>query len=319
MDRRRAGVGESSMKSDLVVISWWSNCLGLSCLHRLVRHTRQRTILVVQVGKPEGQKERFRAHLPAAVTELPYPAHRSGEDWRVREAVARELLVDRAGLWFIDHDLYVQEDCEGWLEDMDCRFADSTVCLCHPLPRRGPSITNPAFWLSPLRLPPATPSFARLPYHEDPVAHRPYAPPQGPSFSADRREAPSFSPERSDGGPAALVLPEKDTLVAAMEFLQERGMVCGFPLRDADRQDGGPASFPRYEHIGGLYTFAAGVPPKALDEWTARCVEQLTAFYATCPAAWMEVEDPALLQRLEEFRRAGPSRPGSPDRREGRG
>jgi hypothetical protein len=270
------------LRSELVVISWWSNCLGLACLHSLTEHTRDWNIYVVQVGKPEAQKERFRAHLPPAVEELPYPPDRPAEDWRVREAVARELLGDREGLWFIDHDLFVQEDCERWLEDMDRRFERANVCLCHPSPVNGPSITNPAFWLSPVRFPPGMPGFARLPYREEPVASRPYALRQS----------------------AALIMPEKDTLVAAMEFLQERGMSCGFPLTERDRVDGGPAPFPRCEHIGGLYTFTGEVPPEPLRGWVARCVGRFTAFYAACPRDWVGVEDPVLMQRLEEFRQA---------------
>jgi len=277
---------ENQMRSELVVISWWSNCLGLVCLHNLVKYTSHRNTCVIQVGKPEEQKERFRAHLPPSIEELPYPSHRAAEDWRVREAVARELLGDREGLWFIDHDLFVREECEDWLEDMDSRFEGSNVCLCYPSPRRGPSITNPAFWLSPVRFPPGMPSFARLPYQEEPVVSRPYALRQS----------------------AALIMPEKDTLVAAMEFLQERGKVCGFPLSDGDRVPGGPAPFPRFEHIGGLYTFTGEVPPETLHDWVARCVERFTAFYEACPQEWVEVEDPVLLERLKEFQRTLSSR-----------
>jgi hypothetical protein len=270
------------VRSDLVVISWWSNCLGLACLHKLVEHTRKRNIYVVQAGKPKEQRARFRAHLPPVIGELIYPPERSGEDWRVREAVARELLADREGVWFIDHDLFLQEDCEDWLEDMDRRFEGSDVCLCYPSPRRGPSITNPAFWLSPVRFPPGMPSFARVPYQEDPTANRPYAP--------------------RAGRQAALIMPEKDTLVAVMEFLQAQNMACGFPVTEGDRVPGGPDPFPRFEHIGGLYTFTGGMPPEPMHDWVARCVERFTAFYAACPPAWLEIEDPVLMRRLEEFR-----------------
>ncbi|MBN1936028.1 MAG: hypothetical protein JW934_15270 [Anaerolineae bacterium] len=270
------------MKSELIVISWWSNSLGLTCLHNLARYARARGIFVVQVGKPEVQKERFRALLPSAVTELFYPASRPAEDWRVREAVARELLSDHVGLWFIDHDLFVQQDCQDWLDDMDSRFSRSNVCLCHPSPRRGPAITNPAFWLSPVRFPSDMPSFARLPYQEEPVASRPYALRQS----------------------AALAMPEKDTLVAAMEALQERGLVCGFPLTDADSVPGGPRPFPRYEHIGGLYTFTGELPSEPLRDWAVRCVNRFAAFYNACPPAWVEAEDAVLLERLAEFRTA---------------
>ena len=272
------------MKSDLVVISWWSNTLGLACLHRLVEYAPNRAIYVVQAGKPAEQMERFRANLRRSVRELSYSPERSGEDWRVREAVARELLGDRDGLWFIDHDLFLQQDCEGWLADMDRRLEGTNVCLCHPAPERGPSITNPAFWLSPVRFPPGMPSFARLPYREDPVANRPYAP---------REE-----------GPGALVMPEKDTLVATKEFLQQRDMVLGFPIAERDLAPGGPPPFPRFEHIGGLYTFTGHLPPEPLREWTARCVERFSMFYASCPPAWVDIEDPALLRRVEEFRLA---------------
>jgi hypothetical protein len=128
------------------------------------------------------------------------------------------------------------------------------------------------------------PSFARLPYQPDPVANRPYAP----------RELK----------PRPLVLPEKDTLVAAKEFLQQRNMVLGFPISERDRSPGGPAPFPRFEHIGGLYTFTGHLPPEPLHEWTARCVEQFSAFYASCTPEWVEIEDPVLLRRLDEFRQA---------------
>jgi len=270
------------MKSDLVVISWWSNCLGLACLHNLATYTRNRNIYVVQVGKTEQQKERFRPHLPPGIEELPYPPDRSAEDWRVREAVARELLGDHAGLWFIDHDLFVQENWDDWLDDMDRRFDPSNVCLCHSTPRRGPSITNPAYWLSPVRFPPGMPSFASVPFHENPVASQPYA-------MRQKME---------------LVMPEKDTLIAAMEFLEERDMVNGFPLIERDQVDGGPAPFPHYEHLGGLYTFTGEAEHELLRDWIAHCVHEFTAFYAACPPEWLDVEDPVLMERLQEFQQA---------------
>lgn len=270
------------MKSELVVISWWSNCLGLACLHNLVRYTGNRTIYVIQTGKPEEQKERFRVYLPSAVKELPYLTDQPADDWRVRETVARDLLGTSDGLWFIDHDLFVREDCQGWLDDMDQRFDRSNVCLCHPLPVRGPSITAPAFWLSPKRFPPGMPGFTRLPYYEDPVASKPYAPHQT----------------------APLMMPEKDTLVVAKEFLHECGMVDGFPLTDQDRITSGPLPFPRHEHIGGLYTFTGEVPSELHHDWVVGCVDRFTEFYSACPPAWISIEDLVLLQRLEKFRHA---------------
>jgi hypothetical protein len=126
------------------------------------------------------------------------------------------------------------------------------------------------------------PSFARVPYAEDPVASQPYVLRQSMS----------------------LIMPEKDTLVAAMEFLRQRGMVCGFPLIEEDRVLGGPPPFPQFEHIGGLYTFAGDIPPEPLFGWLTRCVEQFTAFFAICPPEWIRIEDTVLLERLGEFRRA---------------
>jgi hypothetical protein len=270
------------MRSELIVISWWSNCLGRVCLHNLVQYAPRRSIHVVQVGKTETGKERFRARMPPEVKELPYPSNRPAEDWRVRETVARELLEDREGLWFIDHDMFILEDSRDWLDDMDRRFEGTNVCLCHPWPRNGPTITNPAFWLSPVRFPPGMPSFARIPHREEPAVRQPYALQQS----------------------AAMMMPEKDTLVASMEFVQERGMVCGFPLTNQDRVPGGPAPFPRFEHIGGLYTFTGKIPPASLRDWTSRCVERFTSFYAACPPEWVRIEDPTLMQQLEAFGQA---------------
>ena len=208
------------MRSELVVISWWSNCLALVCLHNLVHYAPSRSIYVVQVGKTERAKEHFRARMPPGIKELIYPPNRPAEDWRVRETVARGLMGNHEGLWFIDHDMFLLEDSTDWLEDMDRRFEETNVCLCHPPPRQSSTITNPAFWLSPVRFPPGVPSFARTPYREEPVVNRPYALQQS----------------------VALMMPEKDTLVAVMEFLQERSMVCSFPLADQGIVPGGPAS-----------------------------------------------------------------------------
>ena len=279
-------------RSDIVVISWWSNTLALACLHNLARYAPRRKIYLVQAGKPEAQCRRFREILSgsafgANVEELPYPADASGEDWRVRETVACRLLANHEGLWFLDHDLFLQAPAGVWLADMDHRLAASDCCLCHAMPRRGPSITNPAFWLSPARFPAGMPSFARVPYRPDPVAGRPYNPPSAALAGA------------------APIMPEKDTLVAAMEFLRERGQVCGFPTGEADRVPGGPAPFPHAEHIGGLYAFAllpaltTSDPPPDLVAWLGHSAAQFLAFYTNCPPEWVAVEDPVLLERIE--------------------
>jgi hypothetical protein len=87
-----------------------------------------------------------------------------------------------------------------------------------------------------------------------------------------------------------------------MEFLRPRGLVDGFPLAERDRLDGGPAPFPRYRHLGGLYTFAAGTLPDEFRDWLGRCAAEFSSFYASCPPEWLAVEDPVLLARLAAAR-----------------
>jgi hypothetical protein len=276
------------MRSALVVISWWSNCLGLACLHNLVRYTEKRDIYVVQVGKSDGQKERFRDHLPPTVKELPYSPYLPAEHFRVIEAVARDLLPGCEGLWFFDHDIFLCEDLEPWLVNMDREFERSACCLCHPQfadtpstlrpPSEqaslgiGPSITSPAFWLSPARLPEGVPSFEPVPCRE---------------LEASRR--PDLFRAQAD-----LRMPEKDTLVLVREFLAERDMADGFSLQ----------SLPRHDHLGGLYMFAGEIPPKSLHDWMEGRVKGLSAFYEGCPREWVATEDPVLVARLKEFQEA---------------
>jgi hypothetical protein len=124
------------------------------------------------------------------------------------------------------------------------------------------------------------PSFARLPYNEEPLASRPYALRQ----------------------PASPVMPQKDTLVAAKDFLQERGLVYGYPATEKDRSIEGPPPFPLYDHIGGLYAFTIKDPPKQMLDWLSQTVAKFTAFFRTCPQKWVETEEPVLLKRLEEYR-----------------
>ena len=269
---RRSKADLFSMRSDLVVISWWSNCLGLACLHGLVRHTQNRAIYVVQVGKSAAQKERFRRYLPPGVQELPYPMRQPAEHGRAIKAVARRRLSGHAGLWFFDHDLFVFENLEPWLAAMDRDLEESGCCLCHLQPNAGPSLTCPAFWLSPMRLPEGLPGFEPVPYRPTAVSRRPdlYR------VSAD------------------LIMPEKDTLVLAKEFLAERGLVGGFSLR----------SFPRHDHLGGLTLFTGGILPESFRAWMEERLAKFTSFYAACPQDWVAAEDPTLLRRLEEFRRA---------------
>jgi hypothetical protein len=265
------------MKSELVVVSWWSNCLGLSCLRHLRQQAPGRTLHVVQVGKSEAQKARFRRHLPPAVHELAYPPARPAEHCRVMEAVVRDLLPGHEGLWFIDHDVFFSEPLEPWLAAMDGAFQRSPLCLGYLAAQGRRAITSPLVWLSPRRLPVDLPGFEPVPFEPLPASRRP--------------DLYHF--------PAAEGIPEKDTLVRVLEFLAERGLAQSQPL----------GSLPPYRHVGGLYAFAFQQVPASLQAWLARCVERLSAFYATCPAEWLADEDPALLARLDAWRRMLPLDP----------
>ncbi len=268
-----------TVHSDLIVISWWSNCLGLTCLHRLVAHTRHRNIYLVQVGKTERQKELFREYMPTTVKELPYAAEVAAEHGRVIEAVAYELLPAIAGLWFIDHDTFMEEDSEAWFERMDDRFSQLPVCLGYPQTAGSLAITQPAFWLSPRRLPSHVPRFTVSPYKETMIARQPYG----------------CHP------PADLIVPEKDTLVLAKEFLERRGLADSFLLSTDAGGRKSPLTFPHYTHLSGIYVLANSTLSDQLYDWMSRCIQRLTHFYQSCPSAWLAIEDPVLRQRLQQF------------------
>jgi hypothetical protein len=258
------------MKSDLVVVSWWSNCLGLRCVQHLREGTEGRQIYVVQVGKSEAQKRRFRRHLPPDVTELPYPADRAAEHCRVLESVVDGLLPEHEGLWFVDHDVFFLDPLEPWLRARDGALWPAGCCLAYlTSPERRRAITSPLVWLSPRRLPAGLPGFEPLPFE--------------PLAASRRPDLHRF--------PAAERMPEKDTLVRAQEFLDARGGVYRHPLE----------SLPRHSHLGGLYLLAFERLPASLDGWMAGCVARFRSFFAQCPEAWLADEDPALLDRLETW------------------
>lgn len=272
--------------SRIVVISWWSNCLGLACLHHLAAHTREREIAVVQVGKTARQRERFREHLPRGVAELPYPETAPAEHSRVLAEVALRQLRAEAGVWFVDHDVFLHEDWEAWLTAADEGFGASDVCLCLPrLPAHVPAITQPAFWLSPARWPASITSFDPIPFEARETSRRP-----------DRF--------RNDGN---LRMPQKDTLMQARDELAARGRVGYFPLDAAAPGLALPSSeeelrpFPAHTHIGGLYLFTGPKLPAAFDAWVQKTVARFADFYDRCPAEWLVVEDRELLRRLRAF------------------
>jgi hypothetical protein len=274
-----SALGSGTMRSDVVVISWWSNCLGLACLERLSRYTQGRTIYLVQVGKSQTQKALFRMHMPRAVVELTYPEDAPADDSQVREAIARTLLPDHAGLWYVDHDVFLQEDWEPWLRFMDEELSHSGLCLCYPRCDSGGAITSPAFWLSPKRCPPEMPDFKPVPFTASPVAKQPYL------FRHNFE----------------LQMPQKDTLVLAQEFLSERGMARPFAVTRAAVTDTRQPPFPRCQHLNGLYLLSGTMPPPFLLDWARDCIGKFSTFFAQCPREWVNIEDTVLLERLREF------------------
>ena len=60
-------------------------------------------------------------------------------------------------------------------------------------------------------------------------------------------------------------------MVLAQEYLAERDLACVYSL----------PSLPHYEHLGGLYLFASGMPPPTYRDWVVSRVEQFAAFFAS--------------------------------------
>lgn len=156
------------MRSIIIVSSWWSNCLALTCLHRMAAFASGREIHVIQAGKPDVQMDRFRQFLPQRVTEIPYPAHIGPDDSAMREYLARDAFRERDGVWFFDHDTFLLEPADHFFEATDERFSNSQVCLCTRRPLPGAGVTQPAYWLSPLRWPEGLSSFAPVPFQPKP-------------------------------------------------------------------------------------------------------------------------------------------------------
>ena len=277
-----------ALVSQIVIISWWSNCIGLDCLNRLAKFTRGRQLLVVQVGKSDAQKALFRAHLPAGVSELSYPAESPAEHSRVLQEVSLRMLADSAGLWFMDHDVFLERECEAWFQSLDTWLQASDCCLCLPLRPPTPAITQPAFWLSPQRWPEGISSFDPVPFQAHDVSRRPDL-------------------FRSAGD---LRMPVKDTLVQARDELAAQGRLAGFPLRPQEALGQPLPPFPPHAHLGGLFLLSGPLHPAAFEAWpparawTVKTIGALAQFYQACPEAWLAIEEPVLLQRLAEFREA---------------
>lgn len=267
------------MRSPFVIISWWSNCLGLTCLQHLTEHTSNRDIYVVQVGKSHRQRQSFRNHIPKGVTELPYPVDAPAEHSRVLGDIALRQLKSVPGVWFIDHDVFMHEACEPWLKMADGWLNQTDYCLCLPTPLDGPAITQPAFWLSPARWPVEITSFDPIPFKTGEAARR-----------------PDLFCHNGD-----LKMPLKDTLVQARDDLQIRGRVGYFPLKTAPGVTHALPSFPAHTHLGGLSLFTGPILPPAFNGWMKTTVASFTDFFETCPDDWIAIEDPELLRRFLEF------------------
>ncbi len=263
-------------QSTIVVISWWSNCLGLRCLHRIMPVADGRPVYVVQVGKPAAQRRAFRDLMPRNVAEITYSDRAPAEHSRVIDHVARTVLTEAMGIWFVDHDTHLTGSAEAWWREADARLDRCAYCLVLVGADGGGAITAPAFWLSPARLPTATPSFDPIPFRTSPAALRP-----GRSYE-----------------PRSLRMPDVDTLVRARDWLAARGLVGRVAMDRDTARDRRPGCFPRHEHLGGLSLLAAPEPPLEAHPWMRQTVDGLNRFLASCPADWIAAEDPALLRRL---------------------
>ena len=136
---RQVHLQSINMRSSIIVTSWWSNSLALTCLNQLAAFAPERELYVVQAGKSGRQMDLFREFLPEGVTELLYPAHLLADDSPMREYLAKEALRYLEGAWFFDHDTFLLTPAEQWFEAADARFSNCDVCLCtrKPLPGAG--------------------------------------------------------------------------------------------------------------------------------------------------------------------------------------
>lgn len=272
------------MRSIIIVTSWWSNILALTCLYRLLAFVPNREFYVMQVGKSEYQMGLFRKFLPESVTELIYPDKLLADDSVMREYLAKSVFAHQEGAWFFDHDTFLLEPSEQWFEMADDLFLNSHLCLCtrHPMPRCG--VTQPAYWLSPLRWPAGLSSFNPVPFKPKAFSKRPDL-------------------IQHDG---QLTLPEKDTLVLVREELESLGMTGIFPVDGDGLELNFLPSFPPHAHIGGLhlYTGPTQFPvgmPKAFYDWRRYTLMSFDALFKNCPSEWIAIEDPELLRRHEKM------------------
>ena len=237
----------------------------------------------MQAGKSPGRMASIRPFLPAGVEELHYPEDRPADDGPMREYLALELLRGRDGAWFFDHDAFLLEPAQEWLDAADQYFAAGGMCLCTAVPREGPGLTQPAYWLSPSRWPDGLSSFDPIPFEPKPYAKRPDL-------------------YRHSG--SGMAIPGKDTLVQVAEELDGMGRASTFPTTAAAADDHPLPPFPRHEHIGGLHLYTGPADPKKCLGWMREVVPRFERFFSRCPPEWLAIEDPELLRRHEQFRGA---------------
>lgn len=267
--------------SAIVVISWWSNCLGLRCLERLLPRRGAGTVYFIQAGKTADEMAQFRRLSPAAAVELSLPDGAPADHGRVIAHVARVALGGLPGVLFLDHDVFLSGDLGGWLAAIEERLGREGRRLCVPAPAGRLSLTSPAFWLSPARWP------AGLSFDPIPFAPRPEARAPGVALSDD-----------------LLRLPLKDTLCAAVEALAATGGLATYPTRPGEAEAGGLPAFPAHEHLGGLSLLTLKSVPRGYETWARDVVGRLTRFYQSCPEAWRRAEAAVLLRRLAEIQEA---------------
>jgi hypothetical protein len=267
----------------ILVISWWSNCLALTSIARLLAHAPGIPVSVIHVGKPERQKELFRRAQSPGVDELPYPEQRPGEHGAVLDYVLAAFRDRPEPLFCMDHDVFLEEQCDSWFERTAALHLELGHCLATPGSAEQASRTSPAFLLVPHLVPRETPSFLPIPPRHSAAARAPYA-------------------HRRQGRP---VRPVKDTLVEACDYLDAHGLRATL---GASSESPAQLSFPRHTHVGGLHALAApplepGAPmhPAYLSH-LREAFRNLDAFYAGCSDEFRNLEEPVLLERLDELR-----------------
>ena len=262
------------MNSPIIVVSWWSNCLALNCIEKLKLYLPGRKIFVIQVGKHKDIIRKFRKLLPPDVEEIIYPDGQLSAHWMVLETVVKTIFKEAEGLWFFDHDVFLTHDATEWINKMDDLFSNTNLCIGLPAKNKTTySITSPAFWISPVRLPENIPSFSPLPLYYDPIANTPY-------------KRISYKSE--------LIKPQYDTLMKVVENLDEFNRVLYFDANSSDL---------KFSHLGSVYLFAYDNIPDYLREFISGLAEKYDRFYSVVPSEWLNSEDQILLNAIYEITR----------------